>query len=685
MATKKAPARKTAAKKTAPKTTGKRAAPAAKKAAVSSKTSAPAKKPAAKKAAPRRPVAAQPGTAKSASVAPPPLSQAEKTAAAKPKSSGGYTDMKALADTVAEVNERTRSVFGEVAEKAAKAATTRPDASDADPFHVREAATEVAQAIVSDPVGLAEMQMGLWGDYARLFAQTTERMMGMGAEEDAAPIAPPAPGDRRFGHAAWTENPMLDFIKQSYLLTSRWIDRAIDEAPDVDDATRRRARFHTDQFISAMSPSNVPGLNPDVLDETLASKGQNWTRGLKNFLEDMEKGHGELAITQADMDAFEVGENVATTPGSVVYQNRLMQLIQYAPITEKVAKRPLVIFPPWINKFYILDLQPQNSFIKWAVDQGRTVFVVSWVNPGPELRGVGFEDYMHEGVFAALSAIEQATGETDVDAIGYCIGGTLLACTLAYMARKKDERIKTATFFTAQTDFSEAGDLKVFVDEEQLASMAKRIDAAGGVLEGSDMARTFNMLRPNDLIWAAFVDNYYLGREAKKFDLLFWNADATRMTEACHNYYLRTFYQQNALAEGTLEMAGEPIRLENIKIPAYFQAGEKDHIAPPGSVYKSARLLGGDARFMLAGSGHIAGVVNPPARKKYHYRTNKDLPPTMEEWVETAELHEHSWWPNWNNWLTNRSPGTVKARVPGDGKLDVIEAAPGSYVKVRCD
>ena len=649
----KAPAKRTAAKKTS-------AEPKTKPAAAAKRT----------KRAPAKP--------KAAATTPPP--------AAKDAATAPLADISRFAETVADVNVRTRNILADVTEKATMRATDAArrtmEQADPDPLHVREAAGEVATALATDPARLAELQMGLWGDYARLFAQATERMMGAEPQE---PVAPPAPSDKRFSHPAWTDNPMLDFVKQSYLLTSRWIDRAIDEATEVDDATRRRARFHTDQLLSALSPSNVPALNPAVVEETIKTKGENWTRGMRNFVEDLERGHGELAISQVDLDAFTVGENVATTPGSVVYQNRLMQLIQYAPTTEEVAERPLLIFPPWINKFYILDLQPENSFIRWAVDQGRTVIVASWVNPGPELRDVSFEDYMREGVLAALDATEAATGARQVDTIGYCIGGTLLACALAYMARKGDDRIGTATFFTAQTDFSEAGDLKVFVDDHQLAAMERRIDAAGGVLEGSDMARTFNMLRPNDLIWQAFVDNYYLGREAKKFDLLYWNADATRMTKACHGWYLRKFYRENALAEGTLEMGGEPIRLENISVPAFFQAGEKDHIAPPKSVYKSARLFGGEARFMLAGSGHIAGVVNPPAKRKYHYRTNDALPETMEAWVETAALHEHSWWPYWDRWLTERSPGTVPARVPGEGLLPVIEPAPGSYVKVRAD
>ena len=677
---KKTVAKKASAKATAP---GKRAAPARTASAkrASARAAAPEAETVALKAAPPKPDAAGSADANSANA----NSANARPAAAKDAPRAAMADITRFAETVADVNKRTQHMLGDAAARAtsrAGQAGRNQAPPDPDPMGIQEAAGEVGAALAADPAKLAGLGMALWSDYAQVLGQAAARMAGRDA---GAPVAAPAPGDRRFAHAAWTDNPMLDMVKQTYLLTQRWVDRAIDEADGVDDNVRRRARFHADQVMSAMSPSNVPALNPTVVDETLATGGENLLRGARNFAEDMERGHGELAIKQADMDAFEVGVNIATTPGKVVYQNRLFQLIQYAPRTERVAERPLLVFPPWINKFYILDLQPENSFIRWAVDQGRTVFVVSWVNPGPELREVGFEDYMFEGVFDALDAAGQAAGTSDVDTIGYCIGGTLLACALAYMARKGDGRIKTATFFTAQTDFSEAGDLKVFVGDHQLATMERRIEASGGVFEGADMARTFNMLRPNDLIWASFVDNYYLGREAKKFDLLYWNADATRMTGACHSGYLRKFYRDNALAEGTLRMAGEPIRLEDIRIPAFFQAGEKDHIAPPRSVYKSARLFGGDARFMLAGSGHIAGVVNPPARKKYHYSTSDALPETLEAWRETADRHDHSWWPYWNRWLTERSPGTVPARVPGDGALAVLEDSPGSYVRVRSD
>lgn len=649
------------------------------------------KRSAAKKAAPKKTAAKRAAAAKTTEAPKPKTApKADPTpSAAAPKQHGKgpdgeelpvYTDMARFAEYMAEMNIRTQDIIGDAIERRAELGRKQA-AQPADPLNVSEAGTEVAAALSSNPLKLMQMQLGLWENYSKLFTSTVEKMSG----QESAPVAQPRPGDKRFSHAAWEENPMLDFIKQSYLLFGEWVNHAINNAEGVDDETKRRAYFHADQFLAAMSPTNVPALNPDVIDETVNSQGNNWIAGFNNFMADLERGHGELAITQADLDHFKVGENIATTPGKVVYQNDMMQLIQYSPTTEKVAERPLVIFPPWINKFYILDLQPKNSLIKWLVENGRTVFLVSWVNPGPELKEKSFPDYMREGIFESLEAIERVTGLREVDTIGYCIGGTLLSVTLAYMAQKGDDRIKTATFFTAQADFEEAGDLLLFVDDKQLYNMEQQIDAAGGILEASSMARTFNMLRPNDLIWSAFVDNYYLGKEAKKFDLLYWNSDATRLTKACHLYYLRNFYKDNLLAKGELEIEGVPIDLSKVTIPIFMQAGEKDHIAPPNSVFRSAQLYGGDVEYMLAGSGHIAGVVNPPAKQKYHYSTNTDLPETLDEWKSGATRHDYSWWGYWLEWLGQHSPGEVDARIPGEAGLPAIEDAPGSYVLVKSD
>lgn len=552
-----------------------------------------------------------------------------------------------------------------------------------DPLNVGEAFQEMIKGLSADPGTVMQRQFNLWGDYAKLMGTMSRRLAG----EEVKPAIAPNAGDKRFVHPAWEENPMLDFVKQSYLVFSRWLESTIEQIDGMDEHEKAKAEFYTRQFIDAFAPSNFAMLNPEVVEATLASKGENLLKGLKNLLEDIDRGHGELSIRQADLSYFKLGENVATTPGQVVFQNEIMQLIQYSPTTEEVAKTPMLICPPWINKFYILDLQPKNSFIKWLVDQGRTVFVVSWVNPGPELKHKTFEDYIKQGLFEALDAVKDATGEKKIDTIGYCIGGTMLSTALALMAKKGDDRINSATFFTAQADFTEAGDLLLFVDDEQLDAIEKQMDAAGGVLEGRAMANTFNMLRSNDLIWSFVIDNYMKGKDPARFDLLFWNSDATRMPKKVHLFYLREFYQKNALAKGDMEMDDQKLDLSKVDIPIFMQAGETDHIAPYRSIYKTARLFasGGNDKviYMLAGSGHIAGVVNHPDKHKYHHSINTTLPATVEEWSQNAERFPGSWWPHWIEWLNSISDGKCPARQPGDGKLGVIEDAPGSYVKVK--
>ena len=552
-----------------------------------------------------------------------------------------------------------------------------------DPLNVGEAFQEMLKSLSVDPGTVMQRQFNLYGDYAKLMAAMSRRAAG----EPVKPTIMPAAGDKRFAHPAWEENPMLDFVKQSYLIFARWLETTISQLEGMDEHEKKKAEFFTRQFIDAFAPSNFAVLNPEVIEATLESKGENLLKGLKNLLEDIDRGHGELSIRQADMNFFKLGENVATTPGKVVFQNDIFQLIQYAPTTETVAKTPMLIVPPWINKFYILDLQPQNSFIKWLVDQGRTVFVMSWVNPSPALKEKTFEDYIKHGLFEALDAVSKATGEKKADTIGYCIGGTMLSTALALMAKKGDDRVNSATFFTAQADFKESGDLLLFVDDEQLEAIEKQMDAAGGVLEGRAMATTFNMLRSNDLIWSFVIDNYLKGKDPARFDLLFWNSDATRMPKKVHLFYLREFYQHNRLAKGEMVMDGETLDLGDVDIPIFMQAGETDHIAPHNSVYRTARLFASkgskNVQYMLAGSGHIAGVVNHPDKKKYHHSTYEGLPATLDEWKAKAERHPGSWWPYWIEWLNRTSPGETKARQPGDGGLEVIEDAPGSYVKVK--
>ena len=546
-----------------------------------------------------------------------------------------------------------------------------------DPVGLGKAFFELTQRMMSDPAKMVEAQMALWRDYAALWHSTARRMMG----HEREPVITPEKSDRRFRHEDWRENQVFDFIKQSYLLSAQWMQRTVREVDGLDNKTAKKVDFYTRQFVDAMSPSNFVLTNPEVLRDTLKSNGQNLVSGLENLLADLERGKDRLHIRMTDHEAFEVGGNVATSPGKVIYQNELMQLLHYAPATAKVYKRPLLIIPPWINKFYILDLRPDNSFIKWAVERGYTVFVISWVNPDEKLAHKTFEDYMLEGPLDALDAIEQATGETSVNVIGYCIGGTLLAATLAYMAAKGDKRFNAATFFTTQVDFSEPGELEVFIDDEQIASLREKMTEAG-YLDGAEMATTFNMLRANDLIWSFVVNNYLLGRDPFPFDLLYWNSDTTRMPRDMHLYYLENMYQKNLLAQpGGLTMAGVPIDLGKITLPIYLQGGREDHIAPFRSVFKAVKLYGGPVRFMLAGSGHIAGVINPPAAKKYQYWLNPKNPKDLEQWLDGAVEHPGSWWPDWHKWLSRKSGPKVPARAPSDGKLKPIEDAPGSYVK----
>ncbi|HLI13397.1 MAG TPA: class I poly(R)-hydroxyalkanoic acid synthase [Alphaproteobacteria bacterium] len=551
----------------------------------------------------------------------------------------------------------------------------------ADPLNVGSAFIEMTARLMANPAKLVEAQVSLWRDYMALWQNTTRRWLG----EPVEPIATPNPEDRRFKDPSWEDNQLFDFIKQSYLLSARWIQNTVREVDGLDEKTAKKVDFYTRQFVDAMAPSNFVMTNPEVLRTTIESGGENLVKGLSNLLADLERGKGKLHIKMTDMEAFRLGENIAVTPGKVVFQNDLLQLIQYMPTTDEVYRRPLLVIPPWINKYYILDLREKNSFIKWAVAEGHTVFVVSWVNPDERLAAKTFEDYMSEGLLAALDAVELATGESEVNVIGYCLGGTLLACTLAYMAAKGDERFKSATFFTTMVDFEEAGELGVFIDEEQLASLDEMMRERG-YLEGSAMATTFNMLRANDLIWSFVVNNYLLGKDPFPFDLLYWNADSTRMPAAMHSFYLRNMYQENRLVKpGSITLRGVPIDLGRISLPVFILSTREDHIAPWKSTFAATRLYKGPVRFCLSASGHIAGVVNPPAAQKYCYWTSSKKAKTPEEWLAGAEQHAGSWWPEWGKWIAQFGDGKVKARMPGNGKLKPIEDAPGSYVRVKSE
>ncbi|HXH03140.1 MAG TPA: class I poly(R)-hydroxyalkanoic acid synthase [Candidatus Competibacteraceae bacterium] len=580
-----------------------------------------------------------------------------------------------LSRTVTKIAEQSQRLVNDFLKRQAADGTLCLE----DTLYLGNAFLEMTQRMMAQPGKLVEAQLNLWKSYLDLWQKSAAAFFGQQVE----PAVQEEQSDKRFKHNDWEQNYLFSFIKQSYLLTARWVQDVVANVDGMDPKSKRKLEFYTRQFVDALAPTNFPITNPEVLRATIESGGENLVKGLSNLLDDLERGKGKLNIRMTDLDAFELGKNIATTPGQVIYQTELMQLLQYNPSTATVAKRPLLIVPPWINKYYILDLRPKNSFIKWAVDQGHTVFVISWVNPDERLAEKSFDDYLTEGTLAALDAIEQATGEREVNAVGYCLGGTLLAATLGYMAAKKDRRIVSATFLTTLIDFAEPGELEVFIDEEQLNALEKRMERRG-YLDGAEMATTFNLLRANDLIWSFFINNYLLGREPFPFDLLYWNSDSTRMPAKMHSFYLRNMYQRNLLREpGGITLAGQAIDLSKVKTPVYFLSTIEDHIAPWKSTYAGTQLFKGPVKFVLGGSGHIAGVVNPPEAGKYCYWTNGSVPADPHAWFESAHQEQGSWWPNWQSWVSQYAGEQVPARQPGEGKLKPLEPAPGSYVKLR--
>lgn len=588
-------------------------------------------------------------------------------------------DPQEVAKTYAEVAQRASHLISDHVQRQLKKGVAAP----ADELGIAQAFMDMMSKLLANPYKLAQSQMNLVWDYFSLWQHSMLRVMGM----HGAPIAQPEKSDKRFKDEQWEEHFLFDFIKQSYLIAARHVHDTVCCVEGLDEQTQKKVNFYTRQYIDALSPSNFALTNPEVFRETVKSNGQNLIKGLNNLLRDMEDGGGQLRVKMTDTTAFELGKNVATTPGKVVFQTDMMQLIQYTPSTDKALKRPLLIVPPWINKFYILDLREKNSYIKWCVDQGHTVFVISWVNPDERQAEKTFESYVLEGVVAALDAIEKQTGEKEINACGYCLGGTLLATTLAYLAGKKQKRIASATFFTTMTDFSEPGELGVFIDEGQISSLEKKMFARG-YLEGSEMAGTFNMMRANDLIWSFVVNNYLMGKDPFPFDLLYWNSDSTRMPAKMHSFYLRAMYMENRLVQpGGVEIDGVAIDLSKIKVPCYFISTLEDHIAPWKSTYMGATKFGGPVRFVLGGSGHIAGIVNPPVANKYGYWLNPaaKLADTADKWFEGAQQQAGSWWTDWQAWVTAHDPEQVAPRDPAKGKLKVLEDAPGSFVKIRID
>jgi polyhydroxyalkanoate synthase len=583
-------------------------------------------------------------------------------------------DPEETARVLREVAERSARILGEFA---GKNVVSGVSSAATDELGIAKAYMDLYSRMLSNPMAMAAASASMMADYLQLWQSSWVRMFGV----QAPPVAEPGKGDARFKDADWSSNFLFDYIKQSYLIAAQHIQRAVAQVDGLSPESQKKVAFFTRQYVDALSPTNFAHTNPQVLRETLSSGGQNLLKGLANLLADIEKGEGSLRISMTDESAFQLGRNVATTPGKVVFQTELMQLIQYQPSTAEVWRTPLVIIPPWINKYYILDLRPTNSFIKYAVDQGHTVFVLSWVNPDARLAQKDFEDYMQQGPLAALEAVEEATGERKVNFIGYCLGGTLLGATLGFLSQKNElKRVNSATFFVSLLDFSQPGELGVFIDEAQVDNLEKKMNQRG-YLEGSEMASTFNLLRANDLVWSFVINNYLLGKSPFPFDLLYWNADSTRMPARMHSFYLRNMYIKNRLGvPGGITLAGVPIDLSKVDVPAYFISTAEDHISPWKTTYKGSKYLAGDVRFVLGGSGHIAGIINPPAAKKYHFWTNDARPASAGEWFKGATQHPDSWWDDWQAWMAARNnDDKVPARIPANA----LEDAPGSYVMLR--
>ena len=586
------------------------------------------------------------------------------------------TDLNKLAQNFSKIIEQSQRVLQEYLK--------RQERNDQipliDPTIIGKSFQEFFDQLLKNPEKLIEAQVNFWKNTLDLWQSASKRMLG----HKVQPIITPPPGDKRFADAQWAENAVFDFIKQSYLLAADSVQGLARKVEGLDDKTARRVQFYTRQFVDAIAPTNFVHTNPTVLKATLDSSGDNLVKGLQNLLGDLERGRGQLQIKMTDLKAFKPGKNIAVTPGKVIFQNELLQLIQYDPSTPTVYQRPFLFVSPWINKYYIMDMRPKNSMVKWMVDQGFTVFMTSWINPDERLAHKKFEDYMLS-IVAGMDAIEQATGEREINAAGYCLGGTILLITMAYLAAQKDQRVQSAICFACMTDFSEPGELEVFIDEELITLLEKQMGERG-YLDGSQMAGVFSMLRANDLIWYFVVNNYLLGKDPYPFDLLYWNSDSTRMPRDMHSFYVRNMYQKNLLREsGGITLAGVPIDLGKIKAPICFLSAYEDHIAPWKSTYAGTQLVGGPVKFVLSGSGHIAGVINPASSDKYGFWLNSKVPPNPDDWFKDAVQQEGSWWPDWLTWLQPYAGPQVPARIPGDGQLEPIEDAPGSYVKMRYD
>jgi polyhydroxyalkanoate synthase subunit PhaC len=587
--------------------------------------------------------------------------------------------LEALTKGLGEAATKLSGVSAKVV-KDAVSETARP--FQPDPYGLAPYATDVAKRLAGDADKVMAAQQALWAGYAQIWTDAIKTMMGEATDDVVI-----APKDKRFADPDWQNIPMFNLLQKTYLHTANWFNSLVDQVDGIDDMTRRKASFFTKQLADAFAPTNFLMTNPVALREALRTGGQSLVQGIANLEADLERGKGRLTPSQVDERPFRIGENIAVSPGKVIWRGEILEIIQYNPTTKSVFETPILFFPPWINKFYILDMRQDNSMVKWLTEQGHTVFVVSWLNPDASHAEKTFEDYSRLGIHEALDAVYQATGVRQINTVGYCIGGTLLATTMAEMAKTGDDRVKSATFFASQSDFEEAGDLKVFTDDAALQYIQGEIEHSGGVLDAVIMGETFNFLRANDLVWSFVVNNYLMGRDPKPFDLLFWNADQTRMPRDLHLFYLTNFYRQNKLAKGEMIMNGHLLDMSEITTPIYMQSSKEDHIAPWRSIYRGARLYGGPVRMILAGSGHIAGVINHPDAVKYnHYLPSDDLtalPATADAWLVGLTEHKGSWWPDWAKWLAVRSGPQVAARVPGSGELAPICDAPGTYVLVK--
>lgn len=547
-------------------------------------------------------------------------------------------------------------------------------------WHMGSDMMQLAQNAFADPARVMQLGYVWFNDAAQLWQQSMQKYMDAPVKHEKT-----MPADKRFSDESWEDNVLFDYIKQQYLMTASWMQDVVSSLDDGDDEHRKqKLSFYTQQWVDAMAPTNFMITNPEVLKATLDSNGENILRGLENLRKDFERGKGKLAISTTDNEAFELGKNLAATEGKVVFENELFQLLQYKAQTEKVHDTPLLLIPAWINKFYIFDMQQKNSFVRWMTEQGYSVFVISWVNPDASLKDKKFDDYMTDGLLRAIDVVSDIAKSKQVSCMGYCLGGTLLACSLAYLHAKGEEnKVASATYLTTMLDFSEPGELGVFIDEEQIQALEAKMEKKG-YLDGTEMSTTFSLLRPNNMIWSFVVNNYLLGKEPFPFDLLYWNADCTRMPAATHSFYLRNLYLKNKLAKGELELAGEKIDLKTINTPSYILSTREDHIAPWMSTYASTQIYGGDITFVLAGSGHIAGVINPPAKNKYGYWLHdKTKGLTPEQWLKMAKQQDGSWWQHWNDWQKNFSKQQKAPLEFGNGTYKPFEDAPGSYVLAK--